>query len=236
MEHPIHKKVCVILHLYYIDLWGYFLPYLKRIDTDIDLYVTITDGHSGQFTDIHDAIMAEFPQAFIYSLSNRGMDIAPFLYVMNEISCSKRTYDVIIKLHGKKSLAHSFELGERWRNQLTDALLGSLPKLQNNYFSCINTNAKMVGSAIWTLRQKLEGYEQQFFNQEITFSEYDFVGGTIFMVDFFTMMNWFVCERIFERFYDKFEDGYIGDGSLAHQFERVFGCLIELKGGFILKS
>jgi lipopolysaccharide biosynthesis protein len=74
-----HKKVCVILHLYYVDLWGYFLPYLKIIDTDIDLYVTITDGHSGQFTDIQDAIFLHFPQAHIYSLPNRGMDVAPFL-------------------------------------------------------------------------------------------------------------------------------------------------------------
>jgi lipopolysaccharide biosynthesis protein len=115
MEHK-HKKVCVILHLYYVDLWGYFLPYLKRIDTDIDLYVTITDGNSGQFMDIHDAIVSEFPQAFIYSLPNRGMDIAPFLYVMNDIFLRRRTYDVMIKLHSKKSLAHSFELGERWKS------------------------------------------------------------------------------------------------------------------------
>ena len=236
MENLTHKKVCVILHLYYTDLWGYFLPYLKRIDTDIDLYVTLTEGHSGNYTDVHDAIISEFPQAYIYSLPNKGMDIAPFLYVMNEIFQSGMNYDVIFKLHGKKSLAHSFELGERWRNQLTDALLGSIPKLHNNYLSCMNSNAKMGGSAIWTLKQKTIGYEQQFFTQDITFPEYDFVGGTMFMVDFFTIMNWFVSEKIFERFYDKFEDGYIGDGSLAHQFERVFGCLIELKGGFILKS
>lgn len=235
MEHT-HKKVCVILHLYYVDLWAYFLPYLKRIDTEIDLYVTITDGHSGSFTDIHDAIMSEFPKAYIYSLPNRGMDVAPFLYVMNEILQNERSYNVIIKLHSKKSLAHSFELGERWRNQLTDALLGSLPKLQNNYLSCINTNSKMVGSAIWTLNQNVIGYEQQYFSQPITFTDYEFVGGTMFMVDFFTVMNWFVCERIFERFYDKFEDGYIGDGSIAHHLERVLGCLIKLKGHNILRA
>jgi len=235
MEH-IHKKVCVILHLYYVDLWGYFLPYLKRIDTDIDLYVTITDGHSGQFTDIHDAITSEFPKAYIYSLPNRGMDVAPFLYVMNQILQNDRSYNVIIKLHGKKSLAHSFELGERWRNQLTDALLGSLPKLQNNYLSCTNTNSKMIGSAIWTLPQYVIGYEQQYFSEPIAFNDYEFVGGTMFMVDFFTIMDWFVRERIYDRFYDKFEDGYIGDGSIAHHLERVFGCLVKLKGYNILKS
>jgi hypothetical protein len=236
MEHPIHKKVCVILHLYYTDLWTYFLPYIKRIDTDIDLYVTLTDGYSGNLTDIHDAIISEFPEAFIYSLPNRGMDIAPFLYVMNEILQSERTYNVIFKLHSKKSLAHSFELGERWRNQLTDALLGSLPKLQNNYLSCMNSNSKMVGSAIWILKQDVVGYEQQYFSEPITFLDYEFVGGTMFMIDYFTIMIWFVTERIYERFYHQFEDGYIGDGSIAHHLERVFGCLIKIKNYNILKA
>ena len=235
MEHT-HKKVCVILHLYYIDLWAYFLPYLKRIDTDIDLYVTITDGHSGSFTDIHDCVMTDFPQAYIYSLPNRGMDVAPFLYVMNEIFLSAKTYDVIFKLHSKKSLAHGQELGERWRNQLTDALLGSIPKIQNNYIACTQSNVKMVGSSTWILNQKVVGYEQQYFSQPITFLDYDFVGGTMFMVDFFTIMNWFVCEKIYERFYDKFEDGYIGDGSIAHHLERVLGCLVKIKGSYILKA
>lgn len=236
MQQINHKKVCVILHLYYVDLWGYFLPYLKRIDTDIDLYVTITDGHSGSFTDIHDAIMSEFPQSHIYSLPNRGMDIAPFLYVMNEISLSKKTYDVIIKLHSKKSLAHSFELGERWRNQLTDALLGSLPKLQNNYLSCLNSNSKMVGSSAWILNEKVSGFEQQFFKEEITFSDYEFVAGTIFMANFNLIMDWFVQNSIYDRFYKEFQDGYIGDGSIAHQLERVLGCLIKLRGNYILKA
>jgi lipopolysaccharide biosynthesis protein len=231
-----HKKVCVILHLHYVDLWGYFLPHLKGIDTDIDLYITITDGHSGSFTDIHDAVMSEFPQAYIYSLPNRGMDVAPFLYVMNEIFLSKRTYDVMIKLHSKKSLAHSFELGERWRNQLTDALLGSLPKLQNGYFSCVGSDKAMVGSSAWIQIQNVIGYEQQFFYDPITFSDYEFVAGTMFMANFHLIMDWFVLNDIYERFYGEFADGYIGDGSIAHQLERVLGCLVKLKGKKILRA
>jgi len=231
-----HKKICVILHLFYVDLWGYFLPYLRNIDTDIDLYVTITDGHSGQFTDIHDAIIGEFPEAFIYSLPNRGMDVAPFIYVMNDIFLRRRTYDVMIKLHSKKSLAHSYELGERWRNQLTDALLGSLPKLQNGYYACLGSDNTMVGSSAWVQTQNVLGYEQQFFKEEITFSNYEFVAGTMFMANFNLIMDWFTKNSIYERFYKTFQDGYIGDGSIAHQLERVFGCLVKLRGNYILKA
>jgi len=231
-----HKKVCVIIHLYYVDLWGYFLPYLKRIDCDIDLYVTITDGHSGHFTDIHDAVISEFPQAFIYSLPNRGMDVAPFLYVMNEIFLSKKTYNVMIKLHSKKSLAHNFELGERWRNDLTNAVLGSLEKLQNGYFACVGSDKAMVGSSAWVQTQNVLGYEQEFFKVQITFNDYEFVAGTMFMANFNLIMDWFVLESIYERFYDNFNDGYIGDGSIAHQIERVLGCLVKLNGFKILKA
>jgi len=231
-----HKKICVILHLFYVDLWGYFLPYLRNIDTNIDLYVTITDGHSGQFTDIHDAIIGEFPEAFIYSLPNRGMDVAPFIYVMNDIFLRRRTYDVMIKLHSKKSLAHSYELGERWRNQLTDALLGSLPKLQNGYYACVGSDNTMVGSSAWVQTQNVLGYEQQFFKEEITFSNYEFVAGTMFMANFNLIMDWFTKNSIYERFYKTFQDGYIGDGSIAHQLERVFGCLVKLRGNYILKA
>jgi lipopolysaccharide biosynthesis protein len=232
----IHKKVCVILHLYYVDLWAYFLPYLKKIDCDIDLYVTLTDGHSGSFTDIHDAVISDFPQAYIYSLPNRGMDIAPFLYVMNEIASNKRTYDVIIKLHSKKSLAHSFELGERWRNDLTNALLGSLSKLQNGYFACVGSDKAMVGSSSWVLSQKVTGFEQQFFCDKITFDEYEFVAGTMFMANFNLIMNWFMANDIFNRFYGDFAYGYIGDGSVAHELERVLGCLVKVKGFKILRA
>lgn len=235
MEHK-HKKVCVILHLYYVDLWGYFLPYLKRIDTDIDLYVSITDGHSGHFTDIHDAIIGEFPEAFIYSLPNKGMDVAPFIYALNDIFLRRRTYNVLIKLHSKKSLAHGKELGERWRNQLTDAVLGSLPKLQNGYFSCVGSNHTMVGSSAWIQNQNVLGYEQQFFKEEITFSDYEFVAGTMFLANFNLIMDWFVQNSIYDRFYKEFQDGYIGDGSIAHQLERVLGCLVKLKGNYILKA
>ena len=231
-----HKKVCVILHLYYIDLWGYFLPYLKIIDTDIDLYVTITDGHSGSFTDILDAVTSDFPQAFIYSLPNRGMDVAPFIYILNQIKLNGMTYDVMVKLHSKKSLAHSYELGERWRNQLTDALLGSLQKLQNGYFSCVGSNNTMVGSSAWVQTQNVLGYEQQFFKEEITFNEYEFVAGTMFMANFNLIMDWFIVNNIYERFYNTFQEGYVGDGSIAHQLERVLGCLVKLKGNYILKA
>lgn len=224
-----HKKIAVILHLYYADLWDYFLPYLRNIDTDIDLYISITTGHCDSFTpEIEDSIKAEFPDTFITLLPNRGMDVAPFLYWMNEILKENRNYDCILKLHSKKSLAHSFELGERWRQQLTFALIGTTEKLTHNYYACINPDCKKVASSQWILPQRIIGYEQQFFQAEIDFEQYEFVGGTMFMINFELLKEWLIKDKIYERYYDKFEDGYIGDDSIAHQLERAFGCLMAL--------
>jgi uncharacterized membrane protein len=94
----------------------------------------------------------------------------------------------------------------------------------------------MVGSSAWVLNQKLLGYEQQFFKEEITFDEYEFVAGTMFMANFNLIMDWFISNSIYDRFYKEFEDGYIGDGSIAHQLERVLGCLVKLRGNYILKA
>ena len=229
-----HKNICVILHLYYIDLWSYFLPYLKRIGEDIDLYVTLTEGHSEEFN-IHNEILSVFPNANIYTLPNKGMDVAPFIYVMNEIVLSGRTYGVIIKLHSKKSLKHKDNIGDDWRDELINPLLGSVSKLQNNFYACTQTNQTMVGSSKWVISEQYYGFEQDYFSKEITVPEYEFVGGTMFMVNFNLIIDWFINDDIYNRFYDKFEDGYFENYTLAHNFERLFGCLVTLKGGKILK-
>jgi hypothetical protein len=113
--------------------------------------------------------------------------------------------------------------------------LSSNEQTQNAYQHVIQTNYKMVGSSHWVLNQNLIGYEQSYFKEPILFSDYEFVGGTMFMADFNLIKNWFVENNIFKRFYPEFKDGYIGDGSIAHQLERVFGCLIKISGNQILK-
>ena len=230
----VKKRLCIILHLYYQDLWDWFLPYLQNINFDFDLYVSICNEHPSD--EIIQKIKQHYPDAEIKSFSNKGMDVAPFLWFMNFIIENKKEYDCVLKLHSKKSLAHGYELGERWRKDLTNSLLF------NNYVfgkyaeDCISTNYKMFASSDWVLPQKLIGYEHEFFSQPIFFDEYEFVGGTMFLANFNLIKDWFVEENIYNKFYNEFQDGYIGDGSIAHQIERVLGCLVRLKGFEIYKA
>jgi len=228
------KRLCVILHLYYQDLWDWFLPYLQNINFDFDLYVSLCSEHP--LDEISEKIKQQFPNAEIKSFINKGMDVAPFLWFMNFIIKNKKEYDCILKLHSKKSLAHSYELGERWRKDLTNALLFNNYVFGKYIEDCINTNYKMFASSDWVLPQKLIGYEHNFFTQPIFFDEYDFVGGTMFLANFNLIKEWFVEENIYNKFYNEFQDGYIGDGSIAHQIERVLGCVVKLKGFEIYKA
>lgn len=230
----INKKLCVVLHLYYQDLWEWFLPYLQNINFDFDLYVSLCNEHSP--VDITEIIKQQFPNAEIVSFANKGMDVAPFLWFMNFMIQNKKQYDCILKLHSKKSLAHGYELGERWRKDLVNALLLNNFIFDKYAHDCVHTNLKMVGSQNWVLPQKLIGYEQNYFSQPINFDEYKFVGGTMFLANFNLIKDWFIEERIYDKFYNEFQDGYIGDGSIAHEIERILGCLVRLKGFEIYKA
>jgi hypothetical protein len=93
----------------------------------------------------------------------------------------------------------------------------------------------MSGSEKWLLQQKIRGYEQKFFTRPIPVASYLFVGGTIFLMNFRILKQWLKSEDIYNRFYDQFKEGYIADGSLAHEFERAFGLLVVMNHGKILK-
>jgi lipopolysaccharide biosynthesis protein len=228
----INKRLCVILHLYYEDLWEWFLPYLKNINVDFDLYISLCSDNT---SNISEKIKENYPNSVIGYFNNKGMDIAPFLWYFNFIIENNLQYDCVLKLHSKKSLAHSFELGERWRKDLTNSLLKSSDLFLKYLNDCMQTNSKMIASSNWVLQQKLIGYEQKFFSEMINFYEYEFVGGTMFLANFELIKNWFVQEKIYDKFYKEFQDGYIGDGSIAHEFERAFGCIVKLNGFQISK-
>jgi hypothetical protein len=245
-----HKPVCVILHLYYPELWEYFSHHLKKITTEFDLYISTTtdvDNVYGfvpqiKFDDVEDSIISEYPESKIYKLQNKGMDIAPFIYVLNEIASSEMIYDVIIKLHSKKSLHDNpdgtiTESGADWRDNLVNALLVNSQTFEFNFSVIKTTDHKMVSSSHWIKAQGCDGWENQYISQEIPSGiYYEFVAGSIFMVDFNLIMNWMKEESIFERYYDDFPLGYVGNHSIAHHIERIFGLLLFVKGYQILKN
>jgi hypothetical protein len=132
-------KVAVHLHLYYLDLADEFIADLKNIPVEFDLFLT-TVGHSqNEFQKFFDA----FPNVKFLSLPNVGRDVGGLFAVMHKFGLS--TYDVVIKIHGKKSL-HTGAEQFGWRQRLVKTLIGS--KKQAAFLIALFANKKvgMVGS------------------------------------------------------------------------------------------
>jgi lipopolysaccharide biosynthesis protein len=198
------------------------------------LYVTICESNCP--AEVFEKLTKDFPEARIKSLPNKGMDIAPFLWVLNDVGLRKENYSCILKLHGKKSLIHQSGLGNKWRTELVDALLRN-KDIFNHYAHKVSTHSNlMIAASNWIITNNVTNYEQQFFSEPLKFKSYTFVGGTMFLVDFSLIMNWFISEKIFERFNDQLQESYAPDGTMAHKIERIFGCIVHQNGGMIEKA
>jgi lipopolysaccharide biosynthesis protein/glycosyltransferase involved in cell wall biosynthesis len=111
------SDTCVILHLYYPEMWEEIQSYLSNLGEKFDLFITIPYD-----VDISVNILkAQFPQAQIYRCENRGRDIAPFLIVFSAIR--ELGYKYVCKIHTKKS--QYITNGDQWREEAMEKLLGS---------------------------------------------------------------------------------------------------------------
>ncbi|MGV1003387.1 MAG: rhamnan synthesis F family protein [Candidatus Nanopelagicales bacterium] len=112
------RRVLVIAHVYYPELWDELADRIELIDEPFDLAVSLTAERSeGLLETIH----ARFPQAIIETFENRGRDMLPLLNLLDLGLVGD--YDAVLKVHTKKS-AHRRD-GRRWRAQLLDALCPS---------------------------------------------------------------------------------------------------------------
>jgi len=108
---------CVILHLYYPEMWDRISAYVANLGRKFDLVVTIPDG-----IDLPIGLIREkFPQAQVYRCENRGRDVAPFLAVFSAIA--ELQYKYVCKIHAKRSL--HLKNGIEWQEDMLEKLLGS---------------------------------------------------------------------------------------------------------------
>lgn len=118
------NKIAVVAHLYYRDLVPETLQYLANIPEGFDLVVTMPDWGNGQIVEL---VRAVYPDALLYPAVNRGHDIGPFLDVLPMVL--EHDYDVILHLQSKTDYLHDGrlrrDLGDLWRGEALDALLGT---------------------------------------------------------------------------------------------------------------
>lgn len=219
------KPLAVILHLYYEDLWSEFSSYFDNITVDFDLYVSLVKGEGRN--DVAEEIRTKYPNAKIYFFENRGMDIAPFIYIFDQIVKIGVDYECFIKVHSKKSLAHDAtgNYGNSWRDTLVSSILGNTQRFERAFVSCCNeAQYGMAQNVFWVLNQDKKGFEQQYFKNEVP-ELYTFVGGTMFIANFEIFKKWFLEMNIIDLTYDKFPNGYYSEQNIAHDLEKIFGLV-----------
>ena len=231
------KPTAVHLHLYYTQRWPEIRKYLEHLDAgEYHLYVTLSQENAP----LAQAIKAFHPQSTVWQTPNRGYDVGPFMDFLQKVDLSR--YDLILKIHtkNKSGLQKTWINGrcitkKRWVDLLMNALLGSADIWRRNLEAfAADPRLGMISSRYLItqepecsdyLRPEIERVLKQMglcVPDKITFA-----AGTMFLVR----------ARLLEKIKQSFTaadfpptDASVQDGTLAHVFERVFGCVVEAQG------
>ncbi|MBB5189941.1 glycosyltransferase domain-containing protein [Silvimonas terrae] len=227
------RRVAVVFHLFYLDLWDEFAQAFSGIKQPFDLLVTTPEDELPQATAL---IKARFPDARIYPVKNRGRDIAPLFKLLEHERLEE--YDQVLKIHTKKSLHRTNGFGELWRHHLLKGLLpeggigpilamfdanpgvGMLaaPETMVNAYKIAGAQREnLPGMQLWAKRI---GVDPQGF-------DYDFVAGSMYWVRgaFFAALR-----RLDVKLEDFEEEAGQLDGTLAHVFERLMPLVVRSAG------
>ena len=119
---PDKIKICIQVHIYYLDLLHEIIKNLNYIPFPFCCYISTDTDEKVKI--IHDEFNKKLKSVSTYNVmkvTNRGRDVAPFLEQMR--NCINN-YEYILHIHTKKSTGN-LEFGEEWRKYLFKYLLGS---------------------------------------------------------------------------------------------------------------
>ena len=223
---PSDKKIAIVLHLFYMDIWDEVQGYLKHITEPYDLFVTVPDTYTDK------ALKTLFdlaPDMHLYMVENRGRDVLPFLQVMRIIP--EDSYAYICKLHTKKT--GDSPLGNVWRKLLYFDLLGSAQMVskiielfeENEDIGIITGRNVILDSQRYAYGNdyKIDYLAEK---MNVLYSDhYFFPAGTMFWIR--TSLLKPLVELFKEGSLEFEEEKGQKDDTLAHAIERFFGILAQ---------
>lgn len=124
----LQKYHCAILvHLYYEDTIDKYIPYIKNIPQDVDVFFTYTDENMRD--KLNQKVASHIVNRFFIKKENRGRDISALL-----VAAGNRLldYDYICFIHDKKEKKESLKKDtEAWIYLLWENMLGSRKYIEN---------------------------------------------------------------------------------------------------------
>ena len=234
-------RVAVHIHAHYTDLLDELLNDVAHLPGEIDLFVTTTQP----VRPVAAQVRQRFPRATVWQTENRGKDIGPFIDAIARYELDQ--YDLVLKLHGKKSLnlpeylkaiqalfGGEIQNGDDWRRGLITPLTINKQRVSEIYQAFItDPTLGMVGAARFICRvPDVDGVAYEVLCSRLGVASHVlFFGGTIF----------WIRGRHLKRFrdaqisLDDFDSAGVKsvEGTLEHACERVFGTLVAADGGWV---
>lgn len=227
-------RIGVFFHIFYPELADEMLDCVDHLPATAYIHVS-TDSETKQ-----EQLLATFSRRGYASRSeikvfpNKGWDIAPFLVGYHDAISQ---YDLILRMHSKRSLHLPESTGEQWRNRLYTALAGSperihaivklfennpslgmaCPPLEPYYAHCVNFGGNFV------TMQALLKQHGVLVSPDMPI---DFPMGSMFWCRPKALEPWLSHHFSFDDFSVSANIDTERDGTLAHALERLFffGC------------
>lgn len=220
------KKICVLFHMYYIDLFDEVCSYLSNLKMPHDIYVNVPINVFTKET--VELIRKRLPHSKIIISENRGRDIGPRLEIWKDIH-HKNEYDVILLLHTKKSPQLKESDALAWRTNLMSAILGSEKNAEKAVSYIRKEGYGIVGTG--KKRDKSIGKNEK--NLALLFKKFgipkdlqniDYVSGTMMFLsaEIFDEVAQLISQKDFITSTGQ-PQTFHNDGQLEHAIERIFG-------------
>lgn len=234
------KKIAVVAHLYYPDLFEYSCELLSHVPKDADVYITTSAPEKKEAIE---AVLARrgMTNARVLLVENRGRELSALL-----VSCADlvREYDYLCFVHDKKSgLKECVTVGAAFRELIMENVLASEAYIQN----IVNTFEKDENLGLLTPPNVYHG---TYFQDSINFwticfrKTRDFLG-RLGIQGYISedkppvaVGSVFWCRtRALKPLFDETwantdfpEEPLPGDGSISHAIERAFPYIAQSQG------
>lgn len=230
-------RTAVVCHLYYPELLEEIAALITSCGYNVDVIFTVPQERSA----CCNAIVKFLPNARIHLFENSGRDIRPFLKLLEGGVLDG--YDVICKIHGKKSNEHgrSEFMGSFWRRHLFLVLLGNKHTLDEIYKSFTTDSALgLIGSETYRCPGRFITEQAGWGRNKETLLELASqlkIQPEDFRLDFFAGSMFWVRRAALEPLRKlQLADSYFSkesrmrDGAAEHAIERFFNCCVKAAG------
>jgi lipopolysaccharide biosynthesis protein len=227
-------RIAVVVHVFYPDLWPALVDRIRRIPTEIDVVVTLVEGHSDHLAD---SISSDFPTATTVVVPNRGRDMAPFVRVLELGHIGDHV--AVLKLHTKASV-HRLD-GSAWRTRILDSLCPSPEGIErmlelfrrDSRVGIIAPTGGVLGHELWGSNAQLVEALAVRSGVGIDLQHTWFPGGSMFWSRPESLLR-LRDARLTERDFEPEAAGI--DRTTAHALERFVGVLVAAGGQEVVSA